>query len=149
MRKLLLGALVAVAVGSLGCPGDNVPDSGRTGGGSGGGGGGRTGGGGGSSTGGGGGSSTGGGGGSTGGGGGGSSTGGGGGSTGGGGGSTGGGGGSTGGGGGGTVDAGTEITVFARDLILTMTADTAPPTTTEDKNLIDVNPITFDAGFFP
>ncbi len=114
MRKLLLGALVAIGVGSLGCPGDNVPDSGRTGGGSGGG----------------------------------VTGGGGGGRTGGGGGSTGGGGGST-GGGGGTVDAGTEITVFARDLILTMTSNTAPPTTTEDKNLIDVNPITFDAGFFP
>ena len=30
-----------------------------------------------------------------------------------------------------------------------MTSNTAVPTTTEDKDLIDVNPITFDAGFFP
>lgn len=81
-------------------------------------------------------------------GGGGGATGGGGGATGGGGGATGGGGGAT-GGGGGSVDAGTEITVFARDLILGMTANNNLPTTTEDKGLIDVNPITFDAGFFP
>ena len=76
---------------------------------------------------------------------------GGGGTTGGGGGTTGGGGGggTTGGGGGGTSDAGVEITIFARDLILSMTANNNLPATTEDKNLVDVNPITFDAGFFP
>ena len=47
------------------------------------------------------------------------------------------------------MDAGTEITVFARDLIIGMTASNNLPTTTEDKGLIDVNPITYDAGFFP
>ena len=134
MRKLLLSAVVAMAVGSLGCPekmGPTGGGGGSTGGGSGGGGGGTGGGTGGGATGGGGGA-----------------TGGGGGAAGGGGGAAGGGGGAT-GGGGGTVDAGTEITVFARDLILTMTAANNLPTTTEDKGLIDVNPITFDAGFFP
>ena len=69
--------------------------------------------------------------------------------TGGGGAQTGGGNGMTGGGGGGTSDAGVEITIFARDLILSMTANNNLPATTEDKNLVDVNPITFDAGFFP
>ncbi len=120
MRKLLLSVLVVTAAFTLGCPS----------------GGGGTGGGGGSSTGGGSG-------------GGGGAAGGGGGAAGGGGGATGGGGGATGGGGGGAMDAGTEITVFARDLILGMTANNNLPTTTEDKGLIDVNPITFDAGFFP
>ena len=120
MRKLLLSSLLVTIAGNLGCA---PPDNGTGGGGSNVSGVGRSTGGGGGSTGGGGGSSTGGGGGGT-------------------------GGGST-GGGGGTADAGAEITVFARDLILNHTANDNGPTTTEDKGLIDVSPITFGPGFFP
>ena len=63
----------------------------------------------------------------------------------------GGGGGGAGGGAGGGTGAPSdeiEITVFARDLILNRTANDKSPTTTEDKGLIDVNPITFDPAFF-
>lgn len=52
------------------------------------------------------------------------------------------------GGGGGASDAGVEITAFARDLILHHTANHTEPTTTEDKQLIDVSPVTFGRGFF-
>ena len=62
-------------------------------------------------------------------------------------------GGSGGGAGGGTGGAGggqsgpVEISAFARDLILTQQPNDKP-TTTEDKNLVNNSPITFDAGFF-
>ncbi|MDP2272471.1 MAG: hypothetical protein Q8N23_32995 [Archangium sp.] len=54
-----------------------------------------------------------------------------------------------GGGGGGPPGGGTEITVFARDLILNETAEHTVPSTTENKGLIDVSPITFTPAFFP
>ncbi len=60
------------------------------------------------------------------------------------------GGGGAGGGSGGTVEVGgLEITAFASDLILTMTANDNLPTTTEDKKLVDVSPIAFGPSFFP
>lgn len=46
--------------------------------------------------------------------------------------------------GGGAADAGVEITAFARDLIVNHTL----PTTTEDKHLIDVSPVSFGPDFF-
>ncbi len=44
--------------------------------------------------------------------------------------------------------AGLEVTAFARDLILNQTASDTLPATTEDKGLIEVNPISFDPAFF-
>lgn len=41
-----------------------------------------------------------------------------------------------------------EVTVFARDLILNQTANDTLPTATEDKDLIDVNSISFEPDFF-
>lgn len=52
------------------------------------------------------------------------------------------------GGDGGTVGAAVEITALARDLTLNQTADGRSPTTTEDKNLVDVSPVTFTSAFF-
>lgn len=41
---------------------------------------------------------------------------------------------------GGVIDAGTEITIFVKDLILNQTNDTALPTTLDDKELKDTQP---------
>ena len=52
------------------------------------------------------------------------------------------------GGDGGTGGAMIEITAFARDLILNETAAGLLPTTTENRNLVDVSPVTFTSAFF-
>ena len=48
----------------------------------------------------------------------------------------------------GTGGAAIEITAFARDLILNEAANGLLPTTTENKNLVDVSPVTFTSAFF-
>jgi len=48
-----------------------------------------------------------------------------------------------------TPDAGTELTIFVRTLILNETTDTSLPTTTEDKTFVDTEPAdAFPPAFF-